>query len=369
MSPRSASISDITSRQLCLGCGVCAYVQPDEIQMVDDLELGRRPIVISGPEGEPSTKEAVSVCPGVELERRKDDWDSGWLPELADAWGPVLEVWEGYASDSEVRRLGSSGGAATALALHCLGEEAMHGVLHIAARSDVPYLNHTVLSTSREEMLAATGSRYAPASPCDSLDKIELADGPCVFIGKPCDVAALQRARRGRPKLDRNVGLTIAMFCAGSPSTRGTLEMIKAMGFERPEQIRSVRYRGNGWPGAAEVKGEVDGEAITRRLSYEESWGGILQGYRPWRCRICPDHIGEFADITVGDPGIAQWRMRIWVGHSPWRAPSAGARCSIGRWQVRRCSSNALRRVWWSPRNPTCSRPGARYGVVYSVDS
>ena len=22
----------------------------------------------------------------------------------------------------------------------------------------------------------------------------------------------------------------------------------------------------------------------------------------PWRCRICPDHTGEFADISVGDP-------------------------------------------------------------------
>jgi coenzyme F420 hydrogenase subunit beta len=302
MSGRPESITEVAERQLCLGCGACAFVQPDDIEMVDDLDLGRRPMVAKGPSGEPSTQEAMDVCPGLELERDKNDWDEGWLEGLADAWGPVLEIWEGYAADSEIRFGGSSGGAATALALHCVAHEEMAGVLHIAARPDVPYLNHTVLSTTREEMLAATGSRYAPASPCDSLDRIEQAERPCVFIGKPCDVAATQRARRSRPGLDRNLGVTIAMFCAGTPSTRGTLEMIKAMGVESADQVKSVRYRGNGWPGAAEVHADVDGVSVSRQMSYEESWGGILQKHRTWRCYVCADHTGEFADITVGDP-------------------------------------------------------------------
>lgn len=302
MSRRPDSITEVAERQLCLGCGACAFIQPDDIEMVDDLDLGRRPVVAKRPQGEPSTQEALNVCPGLELERDMDDWDEGWLEGLADAWGPVLEIWEGYAADSEIRYGGSSGGAATALALHCLAHEEMAGVLHIAARPDVPYLNHTVLSTTREEMLAATGSRYAPASPCDSLDRIEQADRPCVLIGKPCDVAATQRARRVRPELDRNLGVTIAMFCAGTPSTRGTLEMIKTMGVESVEQVESVRYRGNGWPGAAEVQADVDGVSVSHRMSYEKSWGGILQKHRTWRCYVCADHTGEFSDITVGDP-------------------------------------------------------------------
>ena len=36
-------------------------------------------------------------------------------------------------------------------------------------------------------------------------------------------------------------------------------------------------------------------------MTYSESWG-FLQRYRQWRCYICPDHTGEFADIAVGDP-------------------------------------------------------------------
>jgi len=175
-------------------------------------------------------------------------------------------------------------------------------VLHIAARPDVPYLNRTVLSRTRAEILAATGSRYAPASPCDGLDLIERAPAPCVFIGKPCDVAGAASAAKLRPALADRLGLTIGIFCAGTPSTRGTLEMIRRMGVEDPSTVTGVRYRGLGWPGRARVTSRLGAGEREASLTYDESWGEILQKHRPWRCYICADHTGEFADIAVGDP-------------------------------------------------------------------
>lgn len=267
--------------------------------MVDDLETGRRP-VLTKPNGD-GAREALKVCPGVGLTRNVDPNQRGLDKSVLDHWGPVLSIWEGYASDAEIRHAGSSGGAATALALFGLEHGGMHGVLHIAARPDVPYLNHTVMSRTRAELLAATGSRYAPASPCDSLDLVENATGPCVFIGKPCDVAAASMCADQTPKLNDRLGITIAIFCAGTPSTRGTLEMIQAMGLDR-NAIESVRYRGLGWPGRARVAARNGSTVEERSLSYEESWGDILEKHRPWRCRVCADHTGEFADISVGDP-------------------------------------------------------------------
>src|SRR5262249_46317673 len=153
---------------------------------------------------------------------------------------------------------------------YCIEKMGMHGLLHTVARKDVPYLNETALSTSRAQILSATGSRYAPASPCEALAQVEHAPAPCVFIGKPCDVAGALNARRLRPALDKNLGLTIALFCAGTPSTRGTLAMLEAMGIADPSRVRSVRYRGNGWPGRATVTFEgPDGKVETRDLSYE----------------------------------------------------------------------------------------------------
>lgn len=272
------------------------------IEMVDDLEHGRRPFVECDKVDLAADREALAVCPGIQVEHTFDRRDPELIRELTEAWGPVYEVWEGHASDCEVRFAGSSGGAASALALFCIEQVAFHGVLHIAARPDAPYLNHTVLSTTRAQILERTGSRYAPASPCDGLQVIEDAPGPCVFIGKPCDVAAVQKARRLRPALDAKIGLTIAFFCAGVPATQGTLDLLKCVGVESPERITSLRYRGHGWPGRWTVHWR-DGDNRPRQasLSYEESWS-FLSGFGQWRCRLCPDHTGEFADLAVGDP-------------------------------------------------------------------
>lgn len=296
-------IPEVAERQLCTGCGVCAYLSPDEIEMVDDLENGRRPLLRTRLSEDRRSVDAASACPGSHLHQTANERSSGVIAELAPAWGPVMSLWEGYASDPEIRFAGSSGGAASALALFCIERLGMHGLLHIDARRDVPYLNRTVLSTTRQQILAATGSRYAPASPCDSLRLIEEAPAPCVFIGKPCDVAGARAAAGLRPGLERNLGLTIGIFCAGTPSTKGTLEMLKAMGVEDPTTLVGVRYRGNGWPGRATARFRTaDGSLDERSFTYAESWGDILQKHRQWRCYICPDHTGEFADIAVGDP-------------------------------------------------------------------
>lgn len=294
-------IRDVAEKNLCTGCGVCAFMQPGQIDMVDVLAEGRRPLVLLKAGAEPDTSDALAACPGRELAHDRVHHPDV-IPQLLAGWGPVLEVWEGYAADEEIRYAGSSGGVATALALHCVDAQSMHGVLHIAARPDLPYLNHTVLSRTRAEMLAATGSRYAPASPGDGLQMVVDAPAPCVFIGKPCDVGGVAKARARRPELDAKLGLTIGIFCAGTPSTQGTLEMLKRMGAD-PRSLSSVRYRGNGWPGLATTRNaDAAGTETVSQLTYDQSWGEILQKHRQWRCHVCLDHTGEFADIAVGDP-------------------------------------------------------------------
>ncbi len=175
-------------------------------------------------------------------------------------------------------------------------------MLHIRSRRDAPYLNETVLSTTPAELLEATGSRYAPASPCEGLHLIEQAPAPCVFIGKPCDVAAAQLARRQRPALDERLGATIAFFCAGTPTTRATLRMLERMGVDDLTGVTSLRYRGRGWPGRATVTFRRGALLGASSLSYEQAWGEILTHDKQWRCHLCADHTGEFADLAVGDP-------------------------------------------------------------------
>ena len=180
----------------------------------------------------------LAICPGHRVEAATTD------SEL----GPALEIWEGYAADPEIRFRASSGGVLTALALYCIEREDMASVLHTGMDQSRPWTNKTVQSHNRSELLARSGSRYAPSSPCEGLQDVEESPKPCVFIGKPCDASAAAMLSAARPQLDRKIGLSLTFFCAGTPSTRGTLDLMESLGVN-PEHAAAVRYRGEGWPG------------------------------------------------------------------------------------------------------------------------
>lgn len=295
-------VDQVCSWRLCMGCGACVSMcTHSAISLVDIEDLGLRPIV-DLKKCEKCGK-CVNVCPGAKIKSAPANSES--IPELRCAWGQVLEVWEGYASGAEIRFRGSSGGAATAIALFCLEKEHMTGALHIGANPESPLQNVPVFSKSREDLLACAGSRYSPAAPCEKMGWIREPDSHCVFIGKPCDVVALRKAAIVDPLLEDKVALSISIFCAGTPSSKGTEDLLTILGVKRDE-VEEIRYRGCGWPGMTTVKIKGD-NSQTRRMTYEQSWGDILSNYGQFRCRVCPDSTGELADISCGDP----WHREI----------------------------------------------------------
>jgi len=284
---------------MCVGCGACVPACAEgRVRLVDVVDDGLRPLV-DHPESCGSCRDCLRVCPGWEIDHRALRRAPGAERSLLRTCGPVLEVWEGYASDPDIRRQGSSGGMITALALHAVERGGMHGTLHIGADERRPLASRAHLSRTRGELLARAGSRYAPAAPCVGLTLIAEAPAPCVFAGKPCDVTGLARSIALRPGLGRKVGLTLSFFCAGTPATQGTLDLLARRGVN-PESVGALRYRGDGWPGMFRADAAGDGAPLAR-LSYAESWG-FLQAYRPYRCYLCPDGTGEDADIACGDP-------------------------------------------------------------------
>ena len=291
------NVGDVARWRLCVGCGACVYAcQENNVRLVDVESDGIRPYVEL--ENCKSCGECVKVCPGYGIAH---GYGGAKVPDSSDpevGWGPILEVWEGYATNPDLHHSGSSGGAVNALALYCLEELEMSNVVHTGVDRNRPWKNATTVSHSRSDLLAATGSRYSPASPCDGLAHIEASDRSCVFIGKPCDVEGLRKAEFLRPELAKRVGAVIGIFCAGTPSTVATLELLKTMHVEE-DRVRGIRYRGKGWPGMFAVTQKGD-ESPSRKMPYMDAWG-FLQKYRPFRCYLCPDGTSEFADISCGD--------------------------------------------------------------------
>lgn len=291
MTDRLDAIEKVVAAHLCTGCGVCAYLAPGDLRMGEVASVGRRPLPLTPVA---VTGEPVAACPGRSLSHTHAELDGA---PFGGEWGPVIAVYECWASQEVMRWRGSSGGVVSALAAHQISAAGAHGALQVRARQDEPLLNETVLSTSREEILRAAGSRYSPASPCERLDLVEHAPAPCVVVGKPCDIAATRAAAASRPALAQKIALTIAIFCAGTPSTDASRQVISSLGVD-PQAVARLDYRGEGWPGEFRVRTDTGERAAT---SYATAWGHLTK-HRQWRCRICPDHTGEFADLSVGDP-------------------------------------------------------------------
>jgi coenzyme F420 hydrogenase subunit beta len=203
--------------------------------------------------------------------------------------GPIIQVWSAWASDPQVRLAGSSGGTLTALAAW-LAEtgEATHTIGARADR-DNPRRTVSVQITTREAAIASAGSRYAPASNCEAAGALR----DSAFIGKPCEVSALRAdpAAAGNP-------LLLSFYCAGTPSQHATESLAEQLGVPRDERIRDLWYRGHGWPGKFTV---TRADQTTVATSYEQSWGEHLGRAVQWRCKICPDGVGESSDITAAD--------------------------------------------------------------------
>lgn len=296
---RIKTVMDVVDYRMCVGCGACAYICPDKkIELVDFLSEGIRPSLKDTDCADCTL--CVDVCPAVET--RFPDGPKPHRSEdqaLQQSWGPILEVWEGHAANTEIRFRSSSGGVLTALALYCIEKAGMSGVLHTGADPGAPLSNRTRLSQTRQEVVNAAGSRYAPASVCNGLSLVEQSPSPCAVVGQPSEIAAVAKACALRPELNKNVGLTMSFFCAGSPPTAATTSLLNKHGVQAPA-VESLRYRGDGWPGhfAPIVAGQ---SAPPIKLTYRDSWA-YLQAFRPWAVHLWPDGSGELADISCGDP-------------------------------------------------------------------
>lgn len=285
-------VQQVVANGLCAGCGLCANIGGGGTA---SMQLGKagffRPLVASQWQ---AAQEATfrSVCPGLLVQH-----PTSTAVASHPIWGPLVEVRAGHALDAEVRHQGSSGGGISALAIWLLESQQVDFVAQIAVSATDPLRNELQLSRSRADVLRAAGSRYAPSAPLEHLHSLLNLGQRFAFVGKPCDVAALRNYALHDPRVNQRLVCALSFMCAGVPSLHGTHELLAKLGTSA-NQLKSFRYRGDGWPGKARAVTH-DGQVL--ETDYNNSWGTVLNKHLQFRCKICPDGTGEFADIVCAD--------------------------------------------------------------------
>ena len=278
---RRVNVKQIVENGLCLGCGLC-------VDSPEDMSIDSKGFLRPGKTT--NDHERVQSCPGARVEHHNAEGEYDLL------WGPIIEGFVGFAINDHIRKSASSGGGITAILSYLLSEKLVEGVIQVGVSSISPIRNETKIVQNVEDLIKNSGSRYAPSSTLDVLSDVLEDSNTYAVVGKPCDIAAL-RDLIERKVVDRSkFKYLISFMCAGVPSERGSLEVLKHMGVKLSD-VSHFKYRGDGWPGLTKA---VVGEKVYS-MTYNESWGGVLNRYLQPRCKICADGIGEAADIVCAD--------------------------------------------------------------------
>ena len=298
----------IVEQGLCIGCGLCQSVAGEDRVRVTKTQTGFEQPIVVGDLDHDTVDRIYDVCPGTRIEG---------LPErlleddthVDNVWGPWRRMVHAWAADDEVRFEGSTGGVMTALGIYLLENKRVDFILQVKTSNFDPSFGDPVLSFAEADVIEAAGSRYGPAAPLRNLHEVLDRNQPFAFFAKPCDVAALRNYARHDARVDELVKYCVVMVCGGYGAPSTTQAFYERIGV-KSDEVTALRYRGRGCPGPTTVV--AAGE--THEYHYLDYWGDDESMWGlPFRCKVCPDGIGEAADLAVAD---------TWIGGSPNRVDS-----------------------------------------------
>jgi len=298
------NLSDIVNNGLCIGCGICQSITGKdkiEISMSSKGRLEPKEINKITPE---TFNKILNVCPGVIVEGLpKEQVDKNANHDLI--WGYYLSLYYAWSTDEKIRFESSTGGLLNGLSLYLLESKKVKFILHTVTDPEKPMRSVSKLSYNKDELLnSGSSSRYGPASPLDKFHRSLNLNQPFAFVGKPCDISAIRQLSKSDERVNKLCKYLLTLVCGGSTEFTKSQDFIESFKVKE-EELFIFRYRGYGNPGRMYIKTK-DGSEYDRE--YNSFWGEESTWRVHFRCKVCPDAIGESSDIAALD---------TWRGGSP----------------------------------------------------
>jgi len=313
------SLSDIVDNGLCIGCGLCQSVAGNDKIKISMSSKGRlEPKEINKLQSDTFEK-IKKVCPGVIVEGLpKNEIDKNSKHDLI--WGYYRSLLYSWSTNEQIRFQSSTGGLLNGLSLYLLETKKVDFILHTAGDPSHPMRSLPKFSYTKEDLLnSESRSRYGPASPLSRFNEALDTNQNFAFVGKPCDIAAIRQLSKSDNRVDKQCKYLLTLVCGGSTEFTKSQDFIKSFDVKE-EDLTEFRYRGYGNPGKMYIKTKT-GKEFDRE--YNSFWGEESTWRVHFRCKICPDAIGECSDIAALD---------TWRGGSP-KGEDEGYNAAIVRTQ------------------------------------
>lgn len=240
----------------------------------------------------------LAACPGVTVQPRQL-----LAAPIDPVWGAHGTMRLGWAADPTVRFEAATGGVLTALGMYLLDSNQVAFVLHVGQQPGDGLDNRWTISETAAEVFANKGSWYGPVAPLAGVEAALQRNEPFALIAKPCDAAAIHALGSVDERVERLCTHRLVMVCGGQSRRSKSVGAAAGFGLD-PGDVDTIRYRGFGNPGPTVIAG-TDG--TEHKLSYLEMWADEASWDLDSRCTVCPDALGEAADISASDawPGGA----------------------------------------------------------------
>ena len=298
------SLNDIVKNGLCIGCGICQSIAGKNTLKMEMSDKGNLEPVELNPIDKNTLEQIKKVCPGVIAEGPSDSKTNEGLSNDI-IWGNHYEMYYSWSTDPKIRFQSSTGGLLNGLSLFLLEKNKVDFIMHTAGDKDNPMRNVVKYSYNKEDLTnCESRSRYGPSSPLSefhlALDKKQTF----AFVGKPCDAGAIRLLAKTDERVNQYCKYIFTLVCGGFQELTKSQEFIDSFNVKE-EELEAFRYRGFGNPGRMYIKTKDQREFDK---DFNSFWGDESNWKVPFRCKICPDAIGESSDIAALD---------TWRGGSP----------------------------------------------------
>jgi coenzyme F420 hydrogenase subunit beta len=309
-------LETIVKRGQCMGCGLCAatfrsHNKGVAVTMTFDSSTGTyRPEVSGWSElVEPGT----FICPGAQMDMREVSQQVFGSQPDDPVTGMLLGVRAVCSSDQAERQRAASGGAIPAILRHLFEQKLIDAAYCVVSGAEPRDAGGRIIRNATELNLIH-GSIYHPADFGRELAELLSEDYRFAIVGLPCQIAGFRMLSAKQPELRQRCVITISTFCGGINTFDGVSYYLEAFGIAGSE-VAEIRYREGPWPGRISLRlaGESEYRSIPRirgnsRWRIMRYMAAFQGGWMLKRCRICPDQLGDFADISVGDPHLPRFR-------------------------------------------------------------
>ena len=282
-------IKEVTGPGYCLTCGACVASCPHEcLTMEGETPVLKKKCMNCGI----CYEECPQVIDHRDLERKifgRESSDEGAL-------GIYRQARSVDARSPDIKAGAQDGGAVTSLLASLLEDGFIDGAIVMGVGA-LPWQPSPRVATTREELIACAGTKYARGSLFLGLkDAVDLYYRSRVaIVGTPCQIAASRRMQLSEPtnrRLSETIKLHIGLFCKHAfeykKFFRGIIE--KQLRIRLSEVVkfdvkrgRFIIYRG---------------DKPRRELTLES-----VERYASSPCKVCFDYTAELADISVGSVG------------------------------------------------------------------